>query len=492
MVAFAVSPLVQRYDATDVSANAVAYVQANRTDGAGALRVHQRPAHDFVGFDDASTDVVVLSSVVQYFPNLRYLLDVIAGASRVVAPGGRIFLGDVRNLRLSRAHTTAAVLTRVGAEAALDAVAAEVDRRLAAERELLVDPALFDRLPALVPAITAVDVRLKLGRATNELNHFRYDAILHVGAPPPVTVDVDELDWTLDRCSLDALGVLLAGRPDGCVLRAIPNERVAGALAAASALASGRGHDAAVVRDIAATAPAAAATVDPASLCRAVGRLGYVATCRWSTELGRFDAIIHRRGTPPPDVACPSAVTVGDLDTLTTHPERAARLGDLPVQLRTLAMNQLPEPFVPAVVHVLGDFPRLPNGKVDLPTLLLPRTADRAGPAPTAPTDDLEHLVADVWGELFGVDHVGTTDDFFADLGGHSLLGTIVVARLRGVLHADVPLRWLFEHPTIAGLAGRMRTDPSTAARAARVAELARRVAEMTDDDVERRLDGRP
>ncbi|HEX2165387.1 MAG TPA: phosphopantetheine-binding protein, partial [Thermoanaerobaculia bacterium] len=68
------------------------------------------------------------------------------------------------------------------------------------------------------------------------------------------------------------------------------------------------------------------------------------------------------------------------------------------------------------------------------------------------PRNELEELIAGVWRELFGFEEIGVFDDFYA-LGGHSLLGTQVAARLRDLLRVELPLRELLEHTTVADLA---------------------------------------
>ncbi|OKI02273.1 hypothetical protein A6A06_14545 [Streptomyces sp. CB02923] len=117
--------------------------------------------------------------------------------------------------------------------------------------------------------------------------------------------------------------------------------------------------------------------------------------------------------------------------------------------IRRRVAEVLPAYLVPAQVVVLDRFPLNPNGKLDRAALPAP---DRSTPRHPAGGSPLELPVARVWGEVLGVDEILPTDDFFK-LGGHSLLAGKVVNRLRDAFGIAIPLRVLFEHPTVSGLA---------------------------------------
>ncbi|HKV09555.1 MAG TPA: amino acid adenylation domain-containing protein, partial [Thermoanaerobaculia bacterium] len=109
--------------------------------------------------------------------------------------------------------------------------------------------------------------------------------------------------------------------------------------------------------------------------------------------------------------------------------------------------------MVPSTFVSLAALPLSPNGKVE--RRLLPAPEGERGPEDAsyvAPRTPVEELVAGIWSEVLGVDRIGARDSFF-DLGGHSLLATRVTSRLRRALGVDVPLKTLFEAPTVAELA---------------------------------------
>jgi acyl carrier protein len=109
--------------------------------------------------------------------------------------------------------------------------------------------------------------------------------------------------------------------------------------------------------------------------------------------------------------------------------------------------------MVPAAFVLMGELPLTANGKIDRQALPLV-TSDQARHAgeSAAPRSPTEQALAAIWTELLKVEQVGIEDDFF-ELGGHSLLAIQLVSRIRDTFSVDLPLRNLFEHPTVAKLA---------------------------------------
>ncbi len=303
LVLFQIAPHCEEYVGTDFSEPSLEYVRrlvAQPERKLGHVRLERRAADELAGLPAAHFDAVILNSVVQYFPCADYLLRVIEGASRLVRPGGVIFLGDVRSLPLLETLHVAIELQQAADDATLHDVQRRMRQRREHEQELAVDPRLFQDLTAAMPAISRVEVSLKRGSYQNELNKFRYDVTLHVDSPAPV-VEPQWLDWQQGEWSLAALRDLLATtQPPAIGLHGVANARVQQDVLATQAMHSQVDETVGEMR--ARIAGIRASAIDPQQFWALESESPYDIEITWGATPAHYD-VVCRRHWPAEDTA---------------------------------------------------------------------------------------------------------------------------------------------------------------------------------------------
>jgi natural product biosynthesis luciferase-like monooxygenase protein len=156
--------------------------------------------------------------------------------------------------------------------------------------------------------------------------------------------------------------------------------------------------------------------------------------------------------------------------------------------MREFLKDRLPDYLIPAALMQLDVMPLTPNGKIyrkGLPVVVEIKGERERALEP--PRNRVEEALSWMWAEILGVEEVGIHDDFF-ESGGHSILASQLVSRVRETFHIELSLRTFFDAPTIARLAGIMVGDAEQAIRVERIAELLRDVINYSDDEVEAML----
>jgi hypothetical protein len=173
-------------------------------------------------------------------------------------------------------------------------------------------------------------------------------------------------------------------------------------------------------------------------------------------ELGEIESVLELYPDVKETVVVSRESATGDkqlIGYVTTKPVlEGSSPNDVKRELHSFLKAKLPAYMIPSIV-LLDEIPRTPNGKVDRQALPLPEVGRaHLDEALVAPRTVTEALLAAIWTIVLGVEQVGVHDNFF-ELGGHSLLATRLISRIRQVFQVDLPLRTVFETPTIASLA---------------------------------------
>nr|APZ78703.1 nonribosomal peptide synthetase [Hyalangium minutum] len=462
-----IAPSTTAYWATDVSGVVVDMLRGvtKKTPSLEHARLFHCAADQLQSIDFGSErfEAVILNSVVQYFPSAEYLARALESASARVSTGGFIFVGDVRNLRLLEAFHASIVLAQSSGTLEPHTLKGRVARRMAGEEELVLDPGFFWALKQRIPRLSHVEIRPKRGDCLNELTRFRYDVLLHLDTAPAPAADVV---WGPGNVSLLELRARLGQAGTQRIgLRGIRNARVEAALEALASLSDQapakpgsfeKLRRRLLDRDGSVPASEPEPGIDPMALEQLARETSCTVSLDWSRGGvdGSFDAVftatadlsgkpIALFGAAPE--AVPGARHAND-------PLRGRLERRLESDLRKRSQEHLPDYMVPASIMVIDEIPLTGNGKVNRRALPVPAAPQGLDTAYVEPRTGEEEILVSIFAELLGAERVGVHESFF-DLGGHSLLATQVVSRVRAVFGVDVPLRTLFDSPTVGGLA---------------------------------------
>jgi amino acid adenylation domain-containing protein len=428
----------ERYVGTDISGQALELL---REQAAAMPHVELRhlPAHGIGALAPQAFDLVILNSVVQYFPGANYLLDVLQQAYSLLAPGGHLFIGDVRNLALLPAFHASITVARSPSRPRGDELACEAERLCKLETELCLAPEFFAALAGRF-GLHGVQVLSRRGRAATEMNAFRFDAVLQREGPhcAPAPVPAREIQWQRAEWNMAHLQAILENAPrEAWTLRGIPDARVQHGMAALDPARA-----------------AASPGVHPESIVDAAHRLRWSAAVRATRGDGTFDVLFEPAQTPQHALVFMEPTSVDAAGPMANKPLAAQMQRLLEQRLRAHMAGQLPDYMVPAFFVPLETFPLTTNGKLDRGAL--PKPELPVGPSAAVPRDDAEAKIASLMAEVLGLAQAPGSEASFFSLGGHSLAAVRLVARLREAFGVDVNLKAVFESPTPAGLAANL------------------------------------
>ncbi len=457
------APHSSRYLGTDFSKSVLDTLQAE-VDSRGLSQVvlERRLADDFAGIDPGMFDLVVVNSVVQYFPSLDSRRRVLEGVVESLAAGGTAFVGDVRSYPLLEAFHTSVQMFQAPDDLPSDQLRQHVRRALQAERELLVDPEYFRTLCRELPRLSHAEVLLKRGRDHNELTRYRYDVFLSVGSVAQAVEVSQSRDWSSEIDNLQVLTALLQEAPATLEVLGIPNARVHADYAVWHSLGKVSG----TVRQLRDRVPDVAthAAVDPEVLWEMGDRLGYAVRVTWSRDHGPdcVDVLFER----PADAErrrcwLPGRRLVGETRSFqANHPLQANLRRNIVTGLCKHLRAGLPTYMVPSAFVFLEALPLTPNGKLDRKALPAPDGHVELDGPYVPPRNPVEEQLCAIWQEVLRLERVGVHDNFF-ELGGHSLLATQVISRVRGAFQVELPVAALFTGATVAELADALQQQLS-------------------------------
>ncbi|MEM9149568.1 MAG: amino acid adenylation domain-containing protein, partial [Cyanobacteria bacterium P01_F01_bin.3] len=503
MLLFRLVPRCDRYYGIDISKQALAYVQqqVNAKNWQNKVTLASATADQFEAIKPDEIDTVIINSVLQFFPSVDYLADVLEKAAQHVAPGGCIFIGDVRNYAWIDAFYTDIHLTQAADNLPLTQLTQRIQKSIEAEKDLTVSPDFFISLKQRIPQISHVEIQLKRGQHNNELTCYRYDAILHIDKVAASEAETLWLDWQKESLSVRSVRQRLQSQqPNLLGIRNVPNKRLTRIFQCLETLATysetpqnQKDSRQTLSGDITVSAlkqnlekqnleKVTHHDVNPEDWYCLGDELPYTVYIHslGDNEKHTYDVVFQRgnHSCPPAQHLRehqPVSHTSQPWATYSNNPLKSQIVGKLAPQLREYLKAQLPDYMIPASFVVLDKMPLTPNGKIDRRALPQPKNRRRElDTALIAPRSEIELAIADVWRETLQLADVGICDNFF-DLGGNSLLlaqvhrSLVEHPRLNSGQHHEAEVSkikrlsivTLFQYPTIQSLA-RHLADEST------------------------------
>lgn len=207
-------------------------------------------------------------------------------------------------------------------------------------------------------------------------------------------------------------------------------------------------------------------------------------------ELGEIEAMLNHHPAIDEAVVVARAEQEGDKRLVAYFVIKSDFKDQAPSssELRNYLKENLPDYMVPGIFMPIEQMPRTPIGKIDRKALPAP---DQDRPELehefVAPRNPVEQMIADLWAKTIGIEKVGIYDNFF-DLGGHSLMATQIISRLRNIYNVEIPLRKLFEAPTVANLAMVIAEAQAAQVGEEELGEMLDELEGLSEEEVEKLL----
>lgn len=445
LLLFRLAPEMDCYEGTDFSSNTLQYVQQELT----LLKLPQVTLTQCEATGTKSLlktyDVVILNSVIQYFPSVNYLLDALKQSISKVRPGGYVFIGDIISLPHLRAFHASVLLSKATQTVSYLEWKALVHRSVEEENELAIDANFFYALQKVESRISHVEILIKAGKFRNEMTNFRYDVILYIDH----TIDkpTETLiwhDWQQETLQLPTLHTILSeNQPTYFAIKNIPNQRVAGISEILNNHFSPEVDWQNACKNCVAKAKTQA--IAPEVMYEIAADHGYHASMAWSNEnpsddfqvLFRKKSLSERMNrdylgflqNPQPEIKMAWEDYANKPLLSRIHRHCIAKI-------KGFLRAHLPHYMIPNYFTLLKELPISANGKIDrkaLPKILYPLCKENYILAKT-PTQ--KKLVA-IWKEMLGINQIGIHHNFY-DMGGTSLLSVQLIVEIENVFNVEL------------------------------------------------------
>lgn len=461
MIMYSLLDQCEKYVGTDISdkvintlKNQLANIDSVSKD---KVKLFKQDAMDFKNLKDEKFDLIVLNSVIQYFPSYSYLLDVLEQCLSVLDDEGKIFLGDIRNYDLLKEFHTSVKLFNAKDNEHINELSNEIQQSIEHETELLISPDFFASLKEFTD-VNNVSVRIKRGSFHNELTKYRYNVVLNKKSVKNQKGNIKWLNGLDEDFSLKKVENILEGQKvQTFAIKNIVDSRILEDLHFTKLLEENISNY--TIEELKKACPIMGEyqSNDPENFYRLSDEYGYnieINRYRYNKN-GTFNVIFSldevgienaRRQLMPKGIK--------QLKELANKPYKSIN-EDFKSAFKLHLKKSLPDYMIPNQIFILDEIPINQNGKIDKNALK--KISSRAHKSENnikeivSPKNMIEQVIKEVWVDILSKDEISIKDNFF-EIGGHSLLATQVISRLKNLLEIEIPLKYLFENPTIENM----------------------------------------
>ena len=463
-----IAPHCQAYWGTDFSEKAINHLSLlkEKIYTLEHIELLRREADNFEGIKEKFFDVIVLNSVIQYFPNVNYLKEVLKGAARSLRKNGVIFIGDVRSLALLKMYASSVECFKAPEKETKAQIEKYINQRLEQEKELVIDPRFFLTLHEELENISHIKIQPKKGTYNNELTKFRYDVFLYINNEDK-SQKIEWINWQNEKYSLLKIEEqFLKEQPNSFGLLQVRNARLHRENKFLSWFQ--KAEEKAPLRELNTTFKSFKDEgIDPEDLWQLEKRSGYKVEISWCNAYkdGSYDVafIKKQQNTSNTLVSFPQNFSSSNPTTYVNNPSQKIENIERSLELQKYLQRHLPDYMIPSFFVFVDKMPLTPNGKIDrkalpAPDLSLRQVAEQY----VAPQSSVEQTLCEIWSEVLRIEKIGIHDNFFR-IGGDSIISIQLVAKARQKgIHLNV--KDIFSHPTISTLSSMVQNPSDTLA----------------------------
>lgn len=458
LVLYRLAPSVDSYRASDISETAIDMLSHTilRDQNLQHVKVEVQTADNPLLYQ-TPYDMVILNSVIQYFPDHAYLEKVLRLIGDTIVENGHALIGDIRSEPLLKAFHTSVELSRMPGDTAAPLLKAAVDRGMLLDYELCVNPEFFMNIRAVHPRMAGVEILYKQSRYDNEMRRYRYDVVLYFDRIPDSRPCDKDLAWGL-QSPAELEEMVSAQTYDSIRLSHVPNMDVSPEIYQYQQLLYAPDENR-IVRDI----HAAAARMRQQEAWskeqwkEMAERYGYHMECLWSGPgMDSYYDLVFIRSCEMPNLSqyiCRQAKreNVSDISAyFNLRYGQADEMWKTNAAIREYLAVYLPSYMIPSILIPVDAMPAKPNGKIDYAALPHPYVLQNTAEMESPKTQRQRQLL-EAWQTVLRLQTIGINEDFFM-CGGDSIKAISLVNRINQSLHVNVHVNDIYMYSTVKKL----------------------------------------